>query len=337
MTPRDPSSEPGGDPRTDPDTRLEQPAPGVLVVDLDGVIRYANRGAVDLLDADGPLRGEVFGHPLGRELDERIDLRTATGEQRSANMKVTRCRRGGEEMFVVALSGLMRAEPEHPGSTHHDMGGGGRSTEQELDDVALSMRWLRDSWDDVPPTMRVAHLRTMEHRVMQVADSLSGLLDAVRYATSRLSPLPGASLPLDVVLARLPELGRTPGTIEVDIEDDIGVAVTPRHLWGMLGRALVAALDGAPHVRLSSSADHGWAVLRLFAATTDPAWNQAALDGPGGPHDDAELWVTRTLARACGGDAWFEERDQDGGTLCLRLPDGILTERLRAPRVEGAG
>lgn len=333
MVPRDPTSEPGGDPRTDPDTRVEPAAaPGVLMVDLEGVIRYANRAAVDLLGHEGPLRGQVFGHPLGRELDARIDVRTAAGEQRTANMKVTRCRRASEEVFVVALSQATRLDPEHPGATHPGSMAGGRSTEQELDDVALSMRWLRDSWDEVPATLRLAHISTMEHRVVQVADSLTGLLDAVRFATSRLRPAPGACLPLDVVLARLPELGRTPATIDVDIEDDIGVAMSPRHLWAVLGRALVASLAGAPRVRLSSVGEHGWAVLCVAAATTDPAWSQAALDGPGGPHDETELWVCRTLARAFGGDAWFEQRDADAGTLCLRLPDGILTERLRAPR-----
>lgn len=337
MTPRDPSSEPGAepgaDPRTDPDTRTaHSPAPGVLVVDLDGVVRHANRSAVSLMGAEGPLRGTFFGFPLGRELDERIDVRSADGERRSANMKVARCRRAGEEVFVVALSGVAHPDPEQPGHTDPEPAAGGRSTEQELDDVALSMRWLRDAWDDVPPTLRVAHLRTVEHRVRQAADSLTGLLDAVRFATSRLRPGPGRCLPLDVVLSRLPELGRTPATIDVDVEEDISVAVSARHLWAILGRGLLAAMGGPGHVRIASSGEYGWAVVCISAATSDPAWTQAALDGPGGPHDGSELWICRTLARACGGDAWFEARDDRGGTMCIRLPDGV-----RAPDPRGEG
>jgi PAS domain S-box-containing protein len=83
---------------------IEKNADGILVVDLDGVIRFANPAAAHIFDRPAQtLLGADFGFPIVFEDRAEISLICKPLETVTAEMRVTESRWGDEPCYLVSL------------------------------------------------------------------------------------------------------------------------------------------------------------------------------------------------------------------------------------------
>jgi PAS domain S-box-containing protein len=191
---------------------------------------------------------------------------------------------------------------------------------------------LADHWADLDQSEQGDLLTSMRTSGGRIRSLLDDLLTAVRLDAGRIDVRPRPTrvrpLLLDAVahtMATSPE-----ADIAVSCDPDVTVAADPNRLGQILANYLTNAVRyGAPPVRIGVTADG--ADVRIDVCD----------DGPGvppelvprlydkfarGPHDGGTglgLFIVRQLARAQGGDAWYERA---GGTshFVVRLAGATL-------------
>src|SRR5579885_2245128 len=83
---------------------IERNADGILVVRPDGIIRYANPAATELLRRPASeLVGHYFGIPLGTGGKTEVDLVSSDAEARVAEMRVVETEWEGEPALLASL------------------------------------------------------------------------------------------------------------------------------------------------------------------------------------------------------------------------------------------
>jgi signal transduction histidine kinase len=157
------------------------------------------------------------------------------------------------------------------------------------------------------------------------------LLTCVRIEAGDSRGEPEPVRALEVIIDQLALVDAAPDAVSVSCSPGLTIAVDRAELTMMLANYVDNALTyGKPPVEIAATEEDRWAVI----AVTD--------HGPGVPRSfepllferfarapDAErkaagiglgLWIVRTLAKANGGDAWYEPRDGGGSRFVLRLP-----------------
>ncbi|MFP4410815.1 response regulator [Coleofasciculus sp.] len=77
---------------------------GIIVIDAGGIVRFINPAALSLFSRqEDELLGQVLGFPVVGEDNTEVDVRTGTGENRVAQMRVVQIEWQGKEGYLVSL------------------------------------------------------------------------------------------------------------------------------------------------------------------------------------------------------------------------------------------
>jgi len=77
---------------------------GIIVIDTGGIVRFINPAAQSLFSRqEDELLGQVLGFPVVGEDNTEVDVRTGTGENRVAQMRVVEIEWQGKEGYLVSL------------------------------------------------------------------------------------------------------------------------------------------------------------------------------------------------------------------------------------------
>jgi len=77
---------------------------GIIVIDTGGIVRFINPAALSLFHRqEDELLGQVLGFPVVGEDNTEVDVRTGTGENRVAQMRVVEIEWQGKEGYLVSL------------------------------------------------------------------------------------------------------------------------------------------------------------------------------------------------------------------------------------------
>jgi len=77
---------------------------GIIVIDTGGIVRFINPAALSLFSRqEDELLGQVLGFPVVGEDNTEVDVRTGTGENRVAQMRVVEIEWQGKEGYLVSL------------------------------------------------------------------------------------------------------------------------------------------------------------------------------------------------------------------------------------------
>ncbi|MGH3487255.1 MAG: ATP-binding protein [Actinopolymorphaceae bacterium] len=307
---------------------------GVVAIGADGIIRFCNPAAATLLGRRvGDLIGAPVGFPVIPHGTTEIDVVRPDGRASAVEIQITTTAWGDELLSIAAMRDVThRRHAVRTLQAALDQ----RDvviavTAHELNDplyaISLSVRLLRSARD---------HERRIEliDRIAERTEHLQGLVNKLRTAsridaeTAHVNAEPINVL--EFVLERLGAFDRRYQDVELSCSPDT-VVLVDRHMFSeMLANYLDNALaygrapfevevgEGSNGVEICVR-DHGPGVpegfeARLFERFTRGPEAQRFAEGTG-----LGLWIVRNLARANGGDAWYEPGDGHPA-FCLRLP-----------------
>lgn len=332
--------------------RLVDSSPdGLLVVSEDGLVRYANPTAERLLGAeDGGLLGTSFGFPLGGEVDERVEVRRPGGAHDVVHMRVTPVTAEGEQRWVVAL----RPAPELPERAHDDPQPRAGHEQSRDDTLAVTSHELRNpmsaltgyidvlalNWDGLSDDERYQNLVRIQRISRRLQLVVSRFLSSAQIEANLFPPQPQPTRVLDVLLEGLPELGEHAGMIDVRIPEDCVVGVHSDHLWSVLSNALLNAFrHGKPPVVVTAAQEHDWVVTTVAdhgpgvpPELADRLFERYVRGGSESGGTGLGLWITRSIARAYGGEAWYAGNGEPGAQFRCRLPAATMEPAIPEPR-----
>lgn len=306
---------------------------GVMVVDKDGVVVWANRSAVGVF---APATGTLVGRPLGRPIltgaPQRIEVVDAAGQYRSTEMVATEVGTPDDPLFVISLRDLSDHDRQRVQLRR-------RLDEQDemlsvvYDDASdrvasllLMVDELDHGWEALSARERQGMVRLIGLRLDRLADLIDtwngGLRDRASLIDSQFEPV---NL-FDIVTEGLSEWRERNEEVALVIEPGTTVCALPTHVWAVV-RALLdnAFKHGDPPVTLVAHTradvtlieviDHGPGLdaeirdrLRLGYAYRS--------DETGPPRDGHGLWLARSLVKAYGGSL-HHQNVLGGGTRFL--------------------
>lgn len=314
-------------------------ADGIVAVDDDGVVVACNPAAEELFSRSAAdLVGGLFGYPLGEAVTE-ISLVLPGGSTRTVEMRVSSTTWNAKPLRVAALRDVTRR----------------RQVEQDLEAALLrrnvavevtahqvrnpiaAIRTLVDVLRDRSVTLseeqRIDMLDQIAERITHVQALGRNLLVASRIEATGAAVAPEPVPVLQVLLERVAHVGEQPREVRLSCPPDL-VALVDRFEFGEM---LTNYLDNAR--------THGRPPIDIRAVGVDNHIEVRVTDaGPGVPDAlvpvlfdrftrgtpaDREtegmglgLWIVRTLARANGGDAWYEPAGDGGSCFVLKVRRG---------------
>ena len=190
---------------------------------------------------------------------------------------------------------------------------------------------LRAGGESIDPARRTEFLDIVSNQAARLNRLIGDLL-----TVSKLEAGAVEARVQDIVVARTIEeavraLGDNASAIKVDGVPDVHVLADPDHLARILQNYLTNALKyGAPPIAASVSVQNGWGEIRvrdngdgvpdefiprLFERFARAETAARSHDGTG-----LGLSIVRGLARANGGDAWYEPVMPHGSCFAVKLP-----------------
>ncbi len=184
---------------------------------------------------------------------------------------------------------------------------------------------LAGHWTELADPERAELLESMRTSGARLRRLLDDLLTAARLESGaveiRSRPTGVRQLLLDtvaLVLAAHPDL-----VVAVDCEPEVSAVVDPERLEQMIANYLTnAARYGGPPVRIEAATANGQVVVAVcdrgpgVPAELAPRLFEKFARGPEDRGTGLGLFIVRQLARAHGGDAWYERRD---GESCFAV------------------
>jgi two-component system sensor kinase len=188
-------------------------------------------------------------------------------------------------------------------------------------------------WANIGDADRLAHIQTIDRQSQRLSRLVSDLLEMSRIEAGHLD-----ANPADVELA--PAVGALlasydAGTIDVDIPEGLRGRVDPDHLQQILTNYIDNALKyGATPICVRARAidsgvvvevsDEGDGVPTDFAPRLFDKFAQASTGSRReGSGTGLGLSIVRGLARANGGEAWYEPNEPRGSKFCVRIEAAV--------------
>lgn len=300
---------------------LDESDDGLLILDDDGCIRYANREAREALG--GTRKSEVVGRQFGRPLEtgdtDRLELVTASGRTRTVDIHATRVTDVELGGWVMVLRDV-KDDADGLALAYHEL----RNT---LTSMVGAVEALQDDWDTGPATRRHGYLDLLQRKIGRMARTVDGYLTSARTQTGALEPRGQRTDVLTAVADYLQSVGIQDEKPEIRIPVGLPVWIDPSHLQAILDNLVTNATKYARSpIVVRAEVDQALVHIEVLDR------------GPGVPldlrdrlferftRDDSEvavagsglgLWVARSLAEAYGGSLVY--RDRTGGGSCFRL------------------
>ena len=285
-------------------------------------------GVIGLVHAE---EGQTFG-------PEQIDLLTRFGRLASLALDNARLyqaaqqelneRRRAEKELELSASELRQANEDLRVADEmksHFVAVASHELRTPLTAVLGFATTLLNHWDRIPDDEKRDQIRTIEVQARRLSRLADDLLTMSKIEAGALEVRPEA---VDVA----PAISRATSTfgdreIEVEVPADLRVRADPDHLEQILMNYVSNAMRyGRPPVRIDARrrdgfveivvADTGSGVPQAFVPHLFEEFTQA---GRGGTGTGLGLSIVLGLARAQGGDAWYEA-GEPGARFCVRLP-----------------
>ncbi|MFC0435279.1 ATP-binding protein [Kutzneria buriramensis] len=307
------------------------PADGILAVNRKGVIQLCNKAAEDLFarPADA-LIGAEFGHPIAPNGVFEIDLILPGGQVRVVEMRIIITTTTGEQLRQAVLRDVTHPDVEYALERQNIvLAVAAHELRSPLAAISLLAHVLRDNETTLARQRRVEIIERIISRTVYAQALVRKLLTASRIDAGG-SPVIESVSVFEVVVEQLAEIAQRRDHLRVSVPDGLVAVVDRAEFRQMLTNYLENALSyGEPPVEIAARATAGWIEIRV----TDhgpgvPASFVARLferfsRGPGserrGEGTGLGLWIVRNLARANGGEAWYEPGHPHGSRFCLRL------------------
>lgn len=320
---------------------------GILAVDREGVIRYANASARELLaGTHSRVVGERCGFPVG-EGPVEVELRTPAGGVRTAEMRVTHVVLQGADRWVVSLRDVTegarrrRQVAQELQSIDDALAVTSHELRNPLSVLAMTVSALIESWDSLEDERRLYQLRRIERNAMRMAFTIDSILDAARISSGTFQPVDDRVDLHDLVLERLSELGDAANGIQVVVPTGSEVNAHPDHVWMILANLLVNSLKYGEAPREIRALQRGETMV-VEVADSGPGVPEESVGslferytrGPGQEGvagTGLGLWIARSTAEAYGGRVHYRRGDPDGAVFScvLRRPRAVEVPRSR--------
>lgn len=330
----DPHADRSGSPHPPSGLLVSASAVGIMAVDDDGIIRSCNPAAEQLLVRPAH---ELIGRPLGfpTVVDETqvIDVRLSHGGFRTVEMRVSITVWDGRPLYITALH-----EPTHTEA------GLQSALQRQRSALALIALELEKPLADITRTVhRMRHgsagtgghpteyLDRVEERTQYLQAIVRRLRTVARTGPQQAPAGPEPVRVFEFILERLHELREQSRSVRLFCDAGIVAYVDHSDFAQMLDSYLHNALThGRPPVDLQATREGEWVHIQVCdlgpgvpEACRPQVFERVDRSAGSGRHrDDTSpgLWITRILARAHGGDAWYQPHQPHGACFILRLP-----------------
>ena len=303
---------------------LDESDDGLLILDDDGDIRYANELARSALagSAGDDVIGMHFGRPLETRDNDRLELVTSYGRTRTVDIHATRVTDPRLAGWVLVMRDV-QDDADGLALAYHEL----RNT---LTTMVGAVETLQDDWDDVPAARRHDYFQLLQRKIGRMSRTVDGYLTAARAQTGAMEPR-GQRMDLLATSADyLQSAGLRHDQVEVTVPLGLTAWMNPDHYHAILDNLVTNALKyaGTP--------------IEVTALVEGAQVHLDVLDrGPGVPahlrdrlferfsRDDSDtavagsglgLWVARSLAEAYGAHLRYRDRDGGGAAFRLTLP-----------------
>jgi signal transduction histidine kinase len=312
-------------------------ADGIVAVDERGIIRLCNPAAGELFARPtADLVGTQFGFPIVAGEGTEIDLMLPGGGRRVAEMRVTATTWEGERLHVVALRDVTlrtQAERELEAALERQnivVAMAAHEFHNPLATINVLVNVLRDRVAGLEEEQKAEIIDRIADRTAHLQGLVRKLLTASRIdakgarATSERVPV------LELILERLGELDERSEGVSLSCSPELVAIVDRDEFAEMFVNYLENAFAyGALPIEVSVSGrggrievrvcDRGPGVPEAFVPHVFERFSRAPLVKRDTEGTGLGLWITRSLAVANGGDAWYEPREAGGACFCLRL------------------
>jgi signal transduction histidine kinase len=308
---------------------------GLLVVDVAGVVRYANRPAHELFQRPpGGLTGETLGLPPVTGVRD-IELVLEDGTLRTVEMRAVATTWGGEQVWVISLRDATeerRRQQELQTALLASSELTSELTHELSTPLAVIIGFadtLERRWDDLPEAAR----RDLLHRLAIQARRLHRMIRRMLLAGSNSAPSTAPTVePVElweVALSHLPDLGVS--SVHIDCPTDLRVLADPAHVDEIVVN-LVENADkyGEPPITVRarrsgdmvelSVCDRGRGVPEEFVPHLFERFSRAEETLRQQSGTGLGLYLVARLARACGGSVRYQPNDPHGACFVVRLP-----------------
>jgi signal transduction histidine kinase len=308
---------------------------GLLVVDLAGIVRYANPPAHDLFQrAPGSLTGEPFGLPHVAGVRD-IELVLKDGTLRTVEMRAVGTTWGGEQVWVLALRDATE-ERRRQQELQTALLASSELTSELTHELATPLAviigfadTLERRWDDLPESER----RDVLHRIAVQARRLHHMIRRMLLAGSTPASLGAAVVePVElweVALSHLPDLGIS--SVEIDCPRDLYVLADPAHVDEIVVNLVEnAGKYGAPPITVQARrmddvveltvCDRGSGVPEEFVPRLFERFSRAGSTLRQRSGSGLGLYLVDKLARASGGSVHYRPNHPQGSCFVVRLP-----------------
>lgn len=302
---------------------------GLLLVDTDGIIQYANPAADTMFQrVRSALVGQPFGVPHVAGIRD-IELVRDDGSLRTVEMRPVETTWQGEPVWVIALRDAteqrhreqqlqtqLQTGSEHTGEVIHELG-------TTLGVIIGFADTIDRNWDQLTEDQR----RDFSHRIGVHARRVQRMFLRLRADTTEPGPHPEAVELWQVALSHLPDLGVP--SVDIDCPRDLRVQADPTYLDEIVVNLVEnAGKYGAPPITVSAHqtgdvvvltvSDHGPGVPAAFVPRLFDRYSRAGTTRDNG--SGLGLHLVDKFARACGGTVRYEPNDPTGSRFIVTLP-----------------
>jgi signal transduction histidine kinase len=307
---------------------------GLLVVDAEGIVRYANPAAGELFQraSPGSLTGQPFGLPHVAGLRD-IELVLDDGTLRTVEMRAVTTTWGAEQVWVLALRDATEERHREQDLQAALLASSDLTSEltHELSTPLAVIIGFADTlerrWDDLPDPQR----RDLVHRMGIHARRVHRMLRRMLLAGTPTSPVSAHLEPVElweVALSHLPDLGVS--SVQIDCPRDLRVLADAAYLDEIVVN-LVENADkyGVPPITVSARrvgeeveltvSDCGSGVPEGFAPRLFERYSRADETLRDRSGSGLGLYLVDKLARACGGTVRYEPNEPQGSRFIVTL------------------
>jgi signal transduction histidine kinase len=312
-------------------------ADGIVAVDERGIIRLANPAAGELFARPaGELIGTPFGFPIVAGEAAQIDLVLPGGGRQVVEMRVTTTTWEGERLHVVALRDVTRrtqAERALEVALERQnivVAVAAHEFHNPLATISVLVNVLRDRVAGLAEEQNAEIIDRIADRTVHLQRLVKKLLTASRIDVEGARGTAERVTVLEVILERLGEFAERSQYVKLSCSPELEAFVDREEFSEMLVNYLENAFAyGRLPVEVSASGhgdrvdvlvcDRGPGVPEAFVPHLFERFSREqrakeATEGTG-----LGLWIVYSLARANGGDAWYEPRTDGGACFRLRL------------------
>lgn len=191
---------------------------------------------------------------------------------------------------------------------------------------------LVSQWEETSDADKRGFVDRIGRQAERLGRLADDLLTLSRIEAGALTAIPQSVAVADAARDALLDLGDGPDSVEISVTRSLRAFADPEHVHRILTNYISNALKyGASPVRVHGRAARSWAEIRvcdhgdgvpeelvpmLFTKFVRPRSGGSVKRRGSG----LGLSIARGLARANGGDSWFEPNSPRGACFCVRLP-----------------